>query len=328
MPGMKVVVTGGAGYIGSVTVEELVKTGAEVVVFDDLSLGHRAAVHPQATLVVGDLADRAAVDTLLAEHRPDAVMHFASRSQVGESMRAPFLYVGDNVRNGLNLIESMVQHDVKRFILSSTAALFAEPSKVPIDESERIVPGSPYGESKHILERILVWAERVHGMRHAFLRYFNAAGATAERGEHHDPETHLIPIVLQVAQGRRESISVFGDDYPTPDGTCLRDYIHVVDLAQAHILALGALDTQSRVYNLGNGTGFSVMEVIETARTVTDHPIAHRIAERRPGDPPALSADSTKIKAELGWAPRYPSLQAIVQTAWQWHRAHPDGYPD
>jgi len=323
---MKVVVTGGAGYIGSITVEQLVATGADVVVFDDLSLGHREAVHPKATLVVGDLADRNAVDDLLATHRPDAVMHFASRSQVGESMREPFLYVGDNVRNGLNLIESMVQHDIKRFILSSTAALFAEPTKVPIDEQERIVPGSPYGESKHILERILHWAEKVHGMRHAFLRYFNAAGASPERGEHHDPETHLIPLVLQVAQGKRESITVFGNDYDTPDGTCLRDYIHVIDLAQAHILALQALDERSRVYNLGNGTGFSVMEVIETARAVTGHPIPHVMGERRPGDPPALSADSTKIKAELGWTPEYPSLEAIVRTAWAWHRTHPHGY--
>ncbi|MCR9163315.1 MAG: UDP-glucose 4-epimerase GalE [Nannocystaceae bacterium] len=323
---MKVVVTGGAGYIGSITVEQLIATGAEVVVFDDLSLGHREAVHPQATLVVGDLADRAAVDALMAEHRPDAVMHFASRSQVGESMREPFLYVGDNVRNGLNLIESMVAHDVKRFILSSTAALFAEPTKIPIDEQERIIPGSPYGESKHILERILHWAESVYGMRYAFLRYFNAAGASEERGEHHDPETHLIPLVLQVAQGRRDSITVFGNDYPTPDGTCLRDYIHVIDLAAAHILALGALEERSRIYNLGNGTGFSVMEVIETARAVTGHPIPRVMGERRPGDPPALSADSTKIRAELGWTPQYPTLEAIVRTAWAWHSAHPHGY--
>ncbi len=323
---MKILVTGGAGYIGSITVEQLVATGAEVVVFDDLSLGHAQAVHPSATLVVGDLSDRSAVDALLAEHRPDAVMHFASRSQVGESMKHPFLYVGDNVRNGLNLIESMVAHDVKRFILSSTAALFAEPKKIPIDESEAIIPGSPYGESKHMLERVLHWAERVHGMRYACLRYFNAAGASATRGEHHDPETHLIPLVLQVAAGTRASITVFGDDYDTPDGTCLRDYIHVIDLAQAHILALGALEQRSRIYNLGNGTGFSVMQVIDTARAVTGHPIARIIGERRPGDPPALSADSTKIKAELGWSPAYPSLESIVQTAWDWHRTHPQGY--
>ncbi len=324
---MKILVTGGAGYIGSVTVEQLVGTGAEVVVFDNLSLGHRAAVHPEATLVVGDLADRAAVDAVLAEHRPDAVMHFAARSQVGESMREPFRYIGDNVTCGLNLIESMVEHGVLRFILSSTAALFGEPSKIPIDESERIIPGSPYGESKNILERILAWTETVHGMRYAALRYFNAAGASEERGEHHDPETHLIPLVLQVAQGKREQITVFGDDYPTPDGTCVRDYIHIIDLAQAHILALGALDEGSRIYNLGNGQGFSVMQVIETARAVTGHAIPHQLGARRPGDPAALTADSAKIKAELSWEPKF-QLEAIVQSAWQWHSAHPDGYPE
>lgn len=278
--------------------------------------------------MVGSLADRAAVDALLAEHRPDAVMHFAARSQVGESMREPFRYVGDNVTNGLNLIESMVEHGVMRFILSSTAALFAEPSKIPIDEDERIIPGSPYGESKHMLERILAWTERVHGMRYAALRYFNAAGASAERGEHHDPETHLIPLVLQVAQGKRERIIVFGDDYPTRDGTCIRDYIHIIDLAQAHILALGALGEGSRVYNLGNGQGFSVMEVIQTAREVTGDAIPHELGARRPGDPAALTADSRKIKAELQWKPRFPELRAIVDSAWQWHRTHPDGYPD
>lgn len=325
---MKILVTGGAGYIGSVTVELLVGTGAEVVVLDDLSLGHRAAVHPRAELVVGDLADKAAVDEVLARTRPDAVMHFAARSQVGESMREPFRYVGDNVRNGLNLIESMVEHGVMRFILSSTAALFGEPTKIPIDEQERIVPGSPYGESKHMLERILAWTETVHGMRYAALRYFNAAGASEERGEHHDPETHLIPLVLQVALGQRERITVFGDDYPTPDGTCVRDYIHVVDLAQAHILALEALGEGSRIYNLGNGQGFSVMQVIEAARAVTGHPVPHVLGERRAGDPAALVADSRKIRAELGWTPRFPELRDIVDTAWRWHEAHPSGYPE
>jgi len=325
---MKILVTGGAGYIGSVTVEQLVDRGAEVVVFDDLSLGHRAAVHPAATLVEGDLADRAAVDAVLDEHRPDAVMHFAARSQVGESMRAPFRYIGDNVTNGLNLIESMVEHGVLRFILSSTAALFGKPDKIPIDEREQIIPGSPYGESKHMLERILAWTDQVHGMRYAALRYFNAAGASAERGEHHDPETHLIPLVLQVAQGRRDEIVVFGDDYPTPDGTCVRDYIHIIDLAQAHILALAALDQGSRTYNLGNGQGFSVMQVIETAREVTGHAIPHRLGQRRPGDPAALTADSTKIRAELSWQPRFPELRAIVDSAWRWHVAHPSGYPE
>ena len=325
---MKILVTGGAGYIGSVTVEQLVESGAEVVVLDDLSLGHRAAVHPRATLVVGSLADRAAVDAVLERTRPDAVMHFAARSQVGESMRAPFRYVGDNVTQGLTLIESMVEHDVLRFILSSTAALFGEPTKIPIDEDERIVPGSPYGESKHMLERILHWTSEIHGMRYAALRYFNAAGASEARGEHHDPETHLIPLVLQVAQGRREAITVFGDDYPTRDGTCIRDYIHVIDLAQAHILALQALPEGNRVYNLGNGQGFSVMEVIETARRVTGHPIPHVLGARRAGDPAALTADSRRIKAELHWTPRFPELRDIVDSAWRWHRAHPEGYAE
>ncbi|MCA9711582.1 MAG: UDP-glucose 4-epimerase GalE, partial [Myxococcales bacterium] len=269
----------------------------------------------------------ATIDGVLEEHRPKAVMHFAARSQVGESMREPFRYVGDNVTSGLNLIESMVAHDVKRFILSSTAALFGEPAKIPIGEDERIIPGSPYGESKHILERVLHWADRIHGMRYAALRYFNAAGATEARGEHHDPETHLIPLVLQVALGQRDHITVFGNDYPTRDGTCIRDYIHVVDLAQAHILALAALDDGSRVYNLGNGQGFSVMEVIETARKVTKHPIPHQIGARRPGDPAALTADSRRIQQELGWDPEFPKLRSIIDSAWRWHRAHPQGYP-
>ena len=324
---MKILVTGGAGYIGSVTVELLVETGAEVVVFDNLSLGHRAAVHPEARLVEGDLADRSAVDAVLDETKPDAVMHFAARSQVGESMKKPFLYVGDNVTNGLNLIESMVERNIGRFILSSTAALFGDPTKVPIDENERIIPGSPYGESKHMLERILKWTEEVHGMRFAALRYFNAAGASEERGEHHDPETHLIPLVLQVALGKRDKIYMFGDDYPTRDGTCIRDYIHIIDLAQAHILALKALDEGSRIYNLGNGEGFSVKEVIETARAVTGHPIPAEMADRRPGDPAALTADSSKIRAELGWTPKFPKLHDIVESAWKWHQRFPQGYP-
>jgi UDP-glucose 4-epimerase len=285
-------------------------------------------VHPAATLVVGDLADPEAIGEALDRHRPEAVMHFAARSLVGESMTAPLSYVGDNVRNGLNLLQALVARDIRRFILSSTANLFGDPQRIPIDEDERIEPGSPYGESKYILERTLAWLDRIHGLRYAALRYFNAAGATAERGEHHDPETHLIPLVLQVALGQREKILVFGDDYPTPDGTCIRDYIHVVDLAQAHILALAALDAGSRTYNLGNGAGFSVMEVIETARRVTEHAIPHQLGERRAGDPAELRADSTRIREQLGWTPRHPDLGDIVRSAWDWHRRHPHGYPE
>ena len=325
---MKVLVTGGAGYIGSVVVEELIGEGASVVVFDDLSLGHRAAVHPRATLEVGDLASLETIGEVLDRHRPEAVMHFASRSLVGESMQSPLLYVGDNVRCGLNLLQAMVERKVDRFILSTTANLFGDPQTIPIAEDEAIVPGSPYGESKRILESTLAWLDQVHGLRYAALRYFNAAGATAERGEHHDPETHLIPLVLQVALGQREKIIVFGEDYPTPDGTCIRDYIHVRDLAQAHILALGALGDGSRTYNLGNGAGFSVMEVIETVREVTGHAIPHVLGDRRPGDPAELRADSRKIRRELGWTPRHPDLSDIVGTAWDWHRAHPDGYAE
>ncbi len=325
---MRILVTGGAGYIGSIVTEALIEAGEEVVVFDNLSQGHRAAVHPQAHFVEGDLKDAAVVEALFDEFEPEAVMHFASNTLVGESMVQPFLYIGDNVTNGLNLIRSAVEHGVRRFILSSTANLFDQPERIPIDEKERIVPGSPYGESKFILERILHWMDRIYGLRYAALRYFNAAGATKERGEDHHPETHLIPVVLQVALGQRESIAIFGDDYPTRDGTPVRDYIHVSDLAQAHILALHALDRGSRTYNLGSGQGFSVKEVIETARGVTGHPIPAKVVARRPGDPAVLIAGSETIRRELGWQPRFPDLRTIIQTAWDWHRTHPHGYGD
>lgn len=325
---MKILVTGGAGYIGSITVEALVRAGDQVIVFDNLSQGHRAAVHPDAVFVHGDLADAAAIDATMAAHRPDGVMHFASHTLVGESMQAPLLYLRDNVACGLNLLDSAVRHGVRRFILSSTANLFGAPETMPIDEGERIAPGSPYGESKHMLERCLHWFERIHGLRYACLRYFNACGATDERGEDHDPETHLIPIVLQVALGQREYIAIFGNDYATPDGTCIRDYVHVADLAQAHILALRALDRGSRTYNLGNGRGYSIEEVIAAARAVTGHPIPAVMGARRPGDPDVLVASSERIRAELGWAPRYPDLHAMIDSAWRWHRAHPRGYDD
>ena len=323
---MKILVTGGAGYIGSIAVEQLIQAGESVVVFDNLYQGHRAAVHPDAAFVEGDLADRAAVEAVLRQHRPQAIMHFASHTLVGESMENPFRYLGENVTNGLNLLQSAVQHGVRRFILSSTANLFDAPERMPIDERERIVPGSPYGESKHILERMLHWLDRVYGLRYAALRYFNAAGASAERGEDHSPELHLIPIVLGVALGKRDKVTIFGDDYPTPDGTCVRDYIHVIDLAQAHILALRALDQGSRVYNLGNGQGFTVLEVIQTAREITGHPIPAEIGPRRPGDPAVLIASSETIQRELGWQPQYPNLRDIIQSAWKWHQAHPQGY--
>jgi UDP-glucose 4-epimerase len=325
---MKILVTGGAGYIGSVVTEQLVAAGESVVVLDNLSQGHRAAVHPDAAFVEGDLSDRVAIDAVLAQHEPEAIMHFASNTLVGESVEKPFLYLGDNVANGLHLLESAVRHGVRRFILSSTANLFDAPEEVPISEKERIVPGSPYGESKHILERILYWLDRLYGFRYAALRYFNAAGASAERGEDHDPETHIIPIVLQVALDKRDKVIIFGDDYPTRDGTCVRDYVHVLDLAQAHILALYALDKGSRVYNLGNGRGFTVKEVIEVAREVTGHPIPAEVGARRPGDPPELVASSDRIRQELGWEPRYPGLEEIVGSAWRWHQAHPNGYPE
>lgn len=323
---MRILLTGGAGYIGSIVSEQLIERGHHVVVFDNFYQGHRTAVHPEAELVQGDLCDRSALRQVFSTHPVDAVMHFASYTLVGESMQKPFMYVGDNVTNGLNLLQEMLAHDVRRFILSSTANLFDRPAKIPIAEDERIVPGSPYGESKYLLERILAWLDRTAGLHYAALRYFNAAGASPRFGEDHDPETHLIPLVLKVALGKLPEIKIFGDDYPTPDGTCVRDYIHVIDLAEAHILALEALDQGSRMYNLGNGQGFSVREVVETARRVTGRPIPEVKIERRPGDPATLIASADKIRSELGWQPKYPDLESIVRTAWEWHLNHPNGY--
>ena len=324
---MKVLVTGGAGYIGSAVVHELIRLDNQVLVLDNLFQGHREAVPAEALFIEGDLADRSLVDSLLATHQPEAIMHFASNTLVGESVQKPFLYLGDNVTNGLNLLQSAVAHDVRRFILSSTANLFDDPAEMPIKAEERIVPGSPYGESKFILERLLYWMDQLYDLRYAALRYFNAAGAVSpDLGEDHDPETHLIPLILQVPLGQREKIAIYGDDYDTPDGTCIRDYIHVLDLAQAHILALKALDEGSRTYNLGNGRGFSVKEVIAAARQVTGHPIPAEVVERRAGDPDVLIASSEKIRQELGWEPRFTELHDIVDSAWQWHSKHPQGY--
>lgn len=324
---MHVLVTGGAGYIGSTVARQLVETGNEVTVLDNLSQGHRAAVPEEATFVHGDLQNRDLIDRALADHEPEAIMHFASRTLVGESMEEPLLYLDDNVRFGMNLMRAAVEHGVDRFILSSTASLFGEPERIPIDEEVAIDPGSPYGESKFALERGLHWLDETHDLRYAALRYFNAAGAAGpDQGEDHDPETHLIPIVLEVALGQRKKIVIFGDDYDTPDGTCVRDYIHVLDLAQAHIRALHALEDGSRVYNLGNGEGYSVREVIDTARRVTGRDIPAEVGDPRPGDPAVLIASSDKIREELGWTPQYGDLEDIIGTAWEWHRRHPHGY--
>ncbi len=326
---MKILVTGGAGYIGSITTAELIAAGHQAVVFDNFYQGHAAAVPPEATLIQGDLSDIASVRAAFAAHPDiDGIMHFASYTLVGESMEKPLRYLRDNVVTAGNLLEVAIEAGVRRFILSSTANLFDEPEKMPIEADNKIVPGSPYGESKFFIERMLHWFERIYGLKYACLRYFNASGDTPHRGEDHDPETHLIPLVLQVALGQRPHITVFGNDYPTPDGTCIRDYIHVVDLAQAHILAMEALDRLgSRKYNLGNGNGFSVLEVIAAARKVTGHPIPHVIGPRRPGDPAVLIASSEAIRAELGWQPRFTDIETIVASAWEWHRNYPRGYP-
>ncbi len=309
--------------------DALIGSGHEVAVFDSLYQGHRAAVNESAEFHEGDLANSEEIEAVIAGFKPDSIMHFASHTLVGESMEKPFLYLGENTANAINLLEAALAHGVERFILSSTANLFDDPEKIPIGPDEKIVPGSPYGESKFFIERLLHWAHVTKGLRYAALRYFNAAGCTPVRGEDHDPETHLIPLVLQVALGQRENIKIFGDDYDTPDGSCVRDYIHIEDLAQAHILALEALhDREVLHYNLGNGNGFSVKEVVETVREVTGHAIPAVVTPRRAGDPDVLIADSQKIRDELGWTPKYPNLKAIVQSAWDWHVEHPDGYDD
>jgi UDP-glucose 4-epimerase len=325
MAGMKILVTGGAGYIGSICVEELLNAHHEVFVLDNLSEGHRAAVDPRAKFFEEDLANRPELFKLLEHIRPEAVMHFAANALVPESMTNPSKYFRNNVGHGINLLEACVQAGVGRFIFSSTCAIFGTPKKVPITEDLPKEPINPYGESKLMFERILNWYDRQHGLTYVCLRYFNAAGATRNFGEHHWQETHLIPNVLKVALGQKPHLDIFGTDYPTPDGTCVRDYIHIVDLAQAHMLALRS--QQSDVFNLGSGDGYSVKQIVETARKVTGHPIPVVESPRRPGDPPKLVGDSTKIRKVLGWKPRFDSIQAILDSAWQWHRTHPDGYP-
>ncbi|MDD9955698.1 MAG: UDP-glucose 4-epimerase GalE [Anaerolineaceae bacterium] len=328
---MKLLVTGGAGYIGSHVTDLLVARGDEVVVCDNLVNGHRQAVHPAARFVHGDLLQADTLRRLFDGQRYDGILHFAAYTLVNESMERPWRYLRDNVLAGGNLLQAAAEQGIPRFILSSTANLYEAPQRLPIGEDEPVRPGSPYGEGKHMIERMLGWMNRLRGMAGCSLRYFNAAGAHPDGhiGEDHRPETHLIPLVLQVALGQREAITVFGADYPTPDGSCIRDYIHVMDLAAAHILALDALEEgELRACNLGSGHGHSVLEVLECARQVTGHAIPTRIGPRRAGDPAVLVADSDALGRWLGWAPQHRALQPIIASAWNWHRRHPQGYPE
>jgi UDP-glucose 4-epimerase len=318
---VRALVTGGAGYIGSATAAALLAAGHEVTVVDDLSAGHRDAVPEAATFVVADVTDPAAMDPLVADGGFDACLHFAALIEAGESMRTPERFFTVNTAGSARLLEVLVRHGVERFVLSSTAAVYGEPTRIPIDEDDPLVPTNAYGESKLLVERMLAWHHRIHGLRVATLRYFNAAGATAERGERHDPETHLIPLVLQVALGEHDHVAIYGTDYPTPDGTAVRDYVHVVDLADAHVRALTALDDDGLIVcNLGNGSGFSVREVVEAARRVTGHPVPADEAPRREGDPAVLVASSARARDLLGWRPRYAELDTIVADAWRFAR--------
>jgi len=320
---MKILIVGGAGYIGSHVTLELLEKGHDPLVFDNLSTGHAWAV-PEERLVRGDLADKRLLADTLAQGRFDAVMHFASFIQVGESVSDPLKYYENNVANTINLLGAMEKNGVKRFVFSSTAAVYGTPDVVPITEVARLAPENPYGRSKLMVEKILADCEQAWGLTSVRLRYFNAAGAhpLGRIGEAHEPESHLIPLILQVALGNREAIAINGSDYETHDGTCVRDYIHVCDLASAHLLALESMvaDGRSRVYNLGNGQGYSIREVIDTCRTVTGHAIPEQLAPRRPGDPAKLVASAERIRDDLGWIPRYSHLETIVETAWQWHR--------
>jgi UDP-glucose 4-epimerase len=330
MNGRAFLVTGGAGYVGSHLVAHLADQGAEVVVLDNLRQGHAAAVPHGIRLVVGEAGDPSTLEEVFSRTRFDAVFHFASLSLVGESMQQPFRYLEENSLQALRLIEAACRHQVMRFVLSSTANLFAAPERLPIDESERIDPGSPYGESKYIIERALVWADRIFGLRSAVLRYFNAAGAdpAGRLGEDHDPETHLVPLLIDAALGRRPPITVFGTDYDTPDGTCIRDYVHVSDLATAHSAVLDLLETRSATFNLGSGHGHSVREVIAAVERVSGRTVPLQEGARRAGDPPALVASAAALQRDTGWAPRFTDLDEIVATAYRWRLDHPQGYAD
>ncbi|MFN2577632.1 MAG: UDP-glucose 4-epimerase GalE [Pyrinomonadaceae bacterium] len=324
---MRILITGGAGYIGSVVTEELLNDGHEATVFDNLVKGHRAAVDPRAKFVQADLIDSDALRRALKENQIEAVIHMAAHSLVGESVEQPAKYFANNLVAGLRLIDVMRECGVLKLVFSSTAAAYGEPEKQPIEETDPTSPTNPYGESKLAFERALHWYENAYNLRYASLRYFNAAGASQKFGEQHDPETHLIPLVLQAANGGRPDVQIFGDDYPTRDGTCVRDYIHVIDLARAHILALDILDERSAIYNLGcGGDGYTVKEVIDTAGEITKRDIATRTVQRRAGDPAVLIASSEKITRELGWSPKFQDLRVIIQSAWDWLQAQPTGY--
>lgn len=327
---MSILVLGGAGYIGSHTVYELIEAGRDVVVADSLLTGFREAVHPKARFYELDIRDRGALDALFEMEHIDGVIHFAACSQVGESMVLPLKYYDNNLCGTAVLLQSMVAHGIDKIVFSSTAATYGEPEQIPIRENDKTEPTNCYGETKLAMEKMMKWTSLAHGLRYVALRYFNACGAhsSGEIGEAHDPETHLIPLILQVPNGQRERISIFGDDYPTEDGTCIRDYIHVTDLAQAHVLALDYLMNggESDIFNLGNGVGFSVKEVIEVARKVTGHAIPAVVSPRRAGDPARLVASSEKAKSVLGWKPQYAALETIVDSAWRWHQSHPRGF--
>jgi UDP-glucose 4-epimerase len=324
---MRILVTGGAGYIGSVVTEELLQAGHSVSVLDNLSRGHRAVVPPNVELIIADLLDGGALRDTLNTKQIEAVVHMAAYSSVAESCERPDEYHRNNVIAGIALLDAMREIEVKRIVFSSSAAVYGEPAKQPIDETAATQPTNPYGATKLEFENVLQKHDELYGSRYVSLRYFNAAGASKRCGEVHDPETHLIPLALQVAAGRRRHLEIFGEDYATPDGTCVRDYIHVVDLARAHVLALEAVNSGSAIYNLGcGGRGYSVREVIDTVAEVTGRDVPVRVGPRRAGDPPTLVASSDKIKRELGWQPQYQDLAVIVESAWRWMLAHPDGY--
>lgn len=329
---MAILVCGGAGYIGSHAVRALADKNREVIVLDNMQSGHVEAVAENIKLALGDLRDTEFLERVFKENKIDGIIHFAADSLVGESMLNPDKYFGNNVVGSLNLLNMMKKYKVKNIIFSSTAATYGEPKNIPIQETDETIPTNPYGESKLMVEKLLKWYDEAYGIKYTVLRYFNVAGAhiSGEIGEDHSPETHLIPIVLQVALGKREKINIFGDDYPTEDGTCIRDYIHVMDLVDAHILALDRLEkgASSATYNLGNGEGFSVKQVIEVAKKVTKKNITVEISPRRAGDPARLVASSKKAMDELKWNPKYQSLEKIVETAWKWHKENPEGYND